>query len=205
MSHFLAKSTILCDMRNTMTLVLLGFFFSTAHAALADADPMVGKHVPPFSAQLMDVSGETPTTAVFDSTTANRITTYMVVGVNCPTTRAYSERVSQLQKLYAPKEVDFVFIYSNREDTLDGKIAFHRERQLGGKLIDDQGGEIAKKFGAKHTSEIFVANKEGSIVYHGAVDDSRNPTGVKQHYLQMALDETLAGSPVTVSSSAVQA
>jgi hypothetical protein len=171
----------------------------------AFADPIVGQNVPPFTVQVLDVSAEAPTITTYDSTAAKKTTVYMTLGTTCGASMAYAERVSTLQQIYAPKEVDFIYVYANREDTLDRKIAFHREHKLGGRLIDDKGGEIAKKLGAKRTSEIFLASKDGTIVYHGAVDDSRDAGGVKQHYLQMALDETLAGGPVKLTTSPVQA
>lgn len=190
-------------MKMTTPIALLVYFASLTAAAAAD--PIVGQHVPPFTAQVMDVSEEEPKTAPYDSATVNSITAYMIMGVSCPATQAYAERMSQLQTLYGPKGVDFIYVYSNREDAIDRKIGFHRERQLGGKLIDDQGGAVAKKLGARRTSEIFLTNKEGTIVYHGGVDDARNPGDVKQHYLQAALDETLTGSPVTMASTPVSA
>jgi len=192
-------------MKTKIFVALAVYFVSITTVAAAGNDPVVGQHIPPFTSQVLNMSGEASKTTPFDSAAAKRITTYMVIGVNCPATQAYSERVSQLQKAYGPKGVDFIYVYSNREDTLDGKIAFHRERHLGGMLIDDQGGAVAKKLGARRTSELFLANKEGTVVYHGGVDDSRDPAGVKQQYLKMALDQTLAGSPVTVSTSPVQA
>lgn len=186
-------------------LSLFIFVALSSIAGAANADPSVGRRVPAFTAEVLDVSGEAPKPAPFDSATAKAVTVYMIVGVNCPASHAYAERISQLQQVYGPKKVDFIYVYSNRDDTLDRKVGFHRERSLGGKVIDDTGGEIAKKLGARKTSEIFVADAEGMIVYHGAIDDSRDPSGVKQHYLQMALDETLAGMPVKVSSSPVSA
>jgi hypothetical protein len=190
-------------MKTTIVTVLLVSLASLAVAAATD--PLVGQRVPPFTSQVIDVSEEAPKTSPFDSAAAGKVRAYMVLGVSCPATQAYADRMSHLQKIYGPKGVDFVFVYSNREDTLDRKIEFHREHQLGGKLIDDKGGEVAKKLGARRTSELFLANKDGLIVYHGAVDDSRDPAGVKQRYAQMALDETLAGAPVTVASAPVQA
>jgi len=192
-------------MKKLHLLALSGLLSILATAAYAQADPMVGQHIAPFSVQVLDISAEAPTTTTFDSATAKKVTAYMTLGTMCPASRAYAERMSQLQQLYKSKEVDFIYIYANREDTLESKIAFHRERKLGGKLIDDKGGEVAKKLGAHRTSEIFLTSKDGTVVYHGAVDDSRDPNGVKQHYLQMALDETLAGAPVKVTSSDVQA
>ena len=40
-------------------------------------------------------------------------------------------------------------------------------------------------------------------MYHGAIDDARDPAAVKQRYLATALDELLAGKAITTASSQV--
>jgi len=163
----------------------------------------IGQRVPPFTAELLDVSGAKPRSAPFDSHKTKHVTAYIFVGTHCPATQAYVERLAQLQKTYKSKGVDILYIYPNHEDTADMKVAFHKEKKLSGRLIDDQGGKLARLFGAQRTSEVFVTDKKGIIVYHGAIDDSRDPSGVKQHYLTTALDQTLAGKPVLTASSQV--
>jgi hypothetical protein len=166
----------------------------------------IGQHIPAFKAQLLDAAAGTPRPATdFDSQRQNRITAYVFVGTHCPATQAYAERLAALDRGYAPKKVDFVYIYPNREDTLDAKLEFHQQKHLQGRLIDDRGGAIAKQFGAQRTSEIVLTDAHGTVVYHGAIDDSRDPKAVKEHYLQTALDQTLAGKPVTTATTDVQA
>jgi hypothetical protein len=41
------------------------------------------------------------------------------------------------------------------------------------------------------------------VVFHGGIDDSRDAAGVKEQFLRMALDETLAGKPVTKTAAQV--
>jgi len=189
-------------------LVALLCLTATAGSAIADtantpSDPFVGQHIPPFTAQMTTIPGAAPRTVTFDSQKVNRVTAYVFVGVACPATNAYAERFKQLGDQYGPKGVDFVFIYPNSNDTSDAKREFHKQKQFGGGLIDDQGAHLARLFKAQRTSELFLANAQGVIVYHGAVDDSRDPSGVKQHYLANALDEVLGNKPVTVASSTV--
>ena len=70
-------------------------------------------------------------------------------------------------------------------------------------LIDDQGAQLARLFNAQRTTEIFVVSKDGVIVYHGGIDDSRDPGAVKQRYLATALDQLLGGKPITTAESQV--
>jgi thiol-disulfide isomerase/thioredoxin len=194
-------------MKTAIPLVL-ALVVARCAAAAPDATAIpggaeLGKQVPEFTAQAATVSGDTVQTAQFDSHTTQRATAYIFVGTTCPATNAYADRFKQLEEHYGPKGVDFVYIYPNRNDTSDAKLAFQKEKKFSGRLIDDQGARLARLFKAQRTSELFLTDKQGIVVYHGAVDDSRDPNGVKQHYLADALDALLAAKPITVASSQV--
>jgi redoxin len=178
--------------------------------AAADAPPAallqaagIGTKVEPFTAQTITISGDAQTSAPFDSRKTGKVTAYVIVGTHCPTTAAYIERFKEIEKTYTPKGVDFVYVYPNREDTPEAKIAFHKEHRFGGRLIDDQGGRVAKLLNAMHTSEFILVGKDGTILFRGALDDSKDPSGVKQHYAAVAIDEHLAGKPITTAASQV--
>jgi peroxiredoxin len=64
----------------------------------------------------------------------------------------------------------------------------------------DGDGKVGRLYGAKRTPEMYVINKEGVLVYHGAIDDKKTPDpadipGAK-NFVAAALDELLAGKPV---------
>jgi thiol-disulfide isomerase/thioredoxin len=163
----------------------------------------IGQQVPEFTAQAIDLSGGKPRTVEFDSHKTQHPTVYIFVGTHCPATAAYAERLTQLEKTYEPKGVDFIYLYPNNEDTEGLARTFHGEKKFAGKFIHDQGARLARLFGAKRTSELFLANKDDIVVYHGAIDDSRDPAAVKDHYLANALDQMLAGKPITTASTDV--
>ena len=65
----------------------------------------------------------------------------------------------------------------------------------------DENGKVGQLYGAKRTPEMYVINKEGTLVYHGAIDDKKTPDpadipGAK-NYVEAALGEVLAGKPVS--------
>ncbi|HUI27708.1 MAG TPA: redoxin family protein [Candidatus Kryptonia bacterium] len=197
-------------MKNRIVLALFSAaaFATTVMAAdsVPQLDPAaagIGQKVPAFTAQAVDLTVDPPRTSTVDSSAAKRITAYIFVGVTCPATNAYAERFKQLAQTYSPKGVDFVYLYPNRNDTPEAKRDFHKSKQLGGRMIDDQGGKLAQEFRAQKTSELFLADKQGKIVYHGAADDSRDPNAVKQHYLADALDELLTGKQIAMPASQV--
>lgn len=186
------------------TVVLL---LNTAHAQTPVEAKMgnvqVGDPVPEFSADLIDLSGDGERIEHYDSKAAHPVTAFVMVGTHCPSTAAYSERLSQLSAAYQGK-VDFIYVYPNREDSREMKLAFHKDKKLGGRLIDDQNARLARLFGAQRTTEVYIADQAHKVVYRGAVDDLRdNPEAVKQKYVATALDQTLAGQPVTTTQSQV--
>lgn len=71
--------------------------------------------------------------------------------------------------------------------------------------ILDATGEIGHLYGAKTTPHMFVIDKDGTLVYAGAMDN--NPSfrieAIKgaHNYVGAALDELIAGKKVTVSTT----
>jgi peroxiredoxin len=68
-------------------------------------------------------------------------------------------------------------------------------------LLLDPSGTVGTMYGAKTTPHMYVINKEGIVVYVGAIDDN-DSTDVdavanSKNYVAQALDELLAGQPVS--------
>ncbi|HKB89821.1 MAG TPA: thioredoxin family protein, partial [Opitutaceae bacterium] len=72
-------------------------------------------------------------------------------------------------------------------------------------LILDPSGAIGHLYEAKTTPHMFIIAKDGRLVYNGAIDSisSTSPDDISRakNYVSAALDEVLAGKPVTVASS----
>ena len=59
-------------------------------------------------------------------------------------------------------------------------------------------------YGAERTPEVFLFDGDRRLVYHGAIDDSRNEDAVTTHYLRDAIDAVLAGhAPETADTMPV--
>ena len=69
----------------------------------------------------------------------------------------------------------------------------------------DEDGKVGQLYGAKRTPEMYVINKEGVLVYHGAIDDKKSPDPADiasaKNYVTAALDEVLAGKPVSTPTT----
>lgn len=69
-------------------------------------------------------------------------------------------------------------------------------------VLLDAMGLVGRRYGAKTTPHLFVINPEGVVIYAGAIDDrpSADPADLKgaTNYVQQALEEAMAGKPVSV-------
>lgn len=66
----------------------------------------------------------------------------------------------------------------------------------------DDNASMANAFGASRTPECYLFDKNGILVYHGAIDDSPgDPATVKRPHLRYAIDEMIAGKPITVKET----
>jgi peroxiredoxin len=70
--------------------------------------------------------------------------------------------------------------------------------------IDDHSGAIGHLYDMKTTPHVFVIAADGTLVYDGAIDDRPSPSGdprTAKNYVRAAVDELLAGKPVTVAQT----
>ena len=122
------------------------------------------------------------------------------LGTECPLAKLYGPRLANLASQYEPKNVGFVAIDSNRQDTLAEMAQYARVSKIEFRFLKDPANTVADLFGAVRTPEVFVLDRHGAIRYHGRIDDqfgigfSRNEP--KHHDLTIALDELLAGKDV---------
>lgn len=66
----------------------------------------------------------------------------------------------------------------------------------------DSDNTLADAFGASRTPECFLFDKNGKLVYHGAIDDSPpDISEVKRQHLKEAINEMLGSKTVTVNES----
>ena len=178
-----------------------------ADSASAPAQTAVGQKAPDFT--LTDVDGKT--------VELNKLQGKFVVlewfNDGCPFVKKHYNggNMQALQKEYGKKGVVWLSICSSAT----GKQGNHTNDEYKKILKDwkaepahlllDTDGKIGHLYGAKTTPDMFVINKEGNIVYAGAIDDQPvpDPDSLKnaKNYVKEALDEALAGKTVATKST----
>ena len=123
---------------------------------------------------------------------------------HCPWAKAWEERIVALGNEYREKGIGVIAVNANdpkayADDGFDEMVARAKERGMRYPYAVDATSKIAEAFGATHTPEAFLFDKDGKLVYHGAVDDNaKEPDQVENHWLKDALDAVVAGSDVAV-------
>ena len=159
----------------------------------------IGSTMPGFS--LKGVDNKTYST---DNFTDKKVLMVIFSCNHCPYVQAYEGRIIAIQNDYADKGVAVMAINSNDdskygEDSFENMIRRSNEKGFNFPYLRDEDQDVAKKFDASHTPEIFVFNKDRELCYHGKIDDNwKEPEKVKSKYLRDALDELLAGKEISV-------
>lgn len=122
---------------------------------------------------------------------------------HCPYVQAYEDRIIEIQKEYAGV-VQIVAVSSNEDNNYpEDSFEKMKERALFKKFnfpyLHDETQSVAKAYGTTHTPEVFLFDPQRKLVFHGKIDDNwQEPENVKSKYLRNAIDELLAGKPVSV-------
>jgi peroxiredoxin len=143
---------------------------------------------------LTDYNGNKHSLSDFKDSTAIVV---MFIATQCPVSNAYNERMVALYNDYEPRGFAFVGINSNKQESVDEIKEHSQENKFEFPVLKDWNNVIADKFEASVTPEIYILNSNFYLLYHGRIDDSRRENEVKSHDLRAALDEILAGKPVS--------
>src|SRR6266550_7140825 len=187
--------------------ILTALAVSVASAIYATDVPPVGSSAPDFS--LTDANGKAHSLSEYKGK-------YVVLewfNPECPFVKKHygSGNMQKLQENYTGKGVVWLTIDSSAPGTegnltpeqAEKKISEWKARQTA--LLLDPEGKAGRAYGAKNTPHMFVINPEGKVVYEGAIDSKATPNPAdipnSTNYVKVALDESLAGKPVTTSTT----
>jgi peroxiredoxin len=174
------------------------------NGAIYAADvPPVGSTAPDFS--LTDSNGKPHSLSQYKGK-------YVVLewfNPECPFVKKHygSGNMQKLQEEYTSKGIVWLTIDSNAPGS-EGNISGEQANKIMASwkthqtaLLLDPESKVARSYGAKNTPDMIVISPEGKIVYEGAIDSkpTPNPSDIpgSTNYVKAALDESLAGKPVS--------
>jgi peroxiredoxin len=125
---------------------------------------------------------------------------------HCPYAMAYEDRVMAIQRDYAGKGVQLVGMNSNDdksypEDGYPEMVKRAKDKDFNFPYIRDEDQKTAEAYGAICTPHVFAFDKRRTLRYRGRIDDSKDPSRVKEQDLRNALDDMVAGRSVRVADT----
>jgi len=185
-----------------LSLAVLALVASPAFAGRYNKAVSVGDKAPAFSSiPAVAKSGETTTLSLGD--VKEDVVVLVFLANHCPVVQAYDDRIIDFANDYKGKGVKVVGVSVSRNpvDNLAAIKTYIQEKKINyvyGSDIEKQA--IGKAYGATNTPQFFVLDKDRTIRYLGALDDSQNGT-VTKTYLRDAVDAVLKGETVEFSET----
>lgn len=119
--------------------------------------------------------------------------------------RGYTVQLNALHSEFAARGVRIIGVMSNRQDTLEEIAKFADELQTVFPLVHDDQNEIANRYGAQRTPEVFLLDEQLKLRYHGRIDDRLAPgiarAEASRQDLRTAIEELLAGKSVSIPAT----
>ncbi len=163
----------------------------------------IGDKAPSTSVKMKNVDGR----EISIADVAGKEGTLVIFSCNhCPFVKAWQGRIASIGNAAKGKGVGVIVINPNdpaayAEDSFDEMQK--RAQQLGFTFpyVADATSDVARAFGATRTPEAFLFGKDGKLVYHGAIDDSKEADQVAKRFLQDAIDAVTAGKDIPVKET----
>ena len=188
--------------------LLLGSAAVALMPAVAFADgPDVGKPAPPFTA--VDSNGKTWSLADLKG----KVVVIETTNDGCPYVRKHynAKNMQDQQREAAAKGVVWLTVASSATGE-EGFVTAAQANELTQQrnaapaaFLLDPKSRIARAYGATVTPHMYIVDASGVLVYKGGIDSipssSQSDIPKAKQYVRVALDEVLAGKPVSDAST----
>lgn len=121
---------------------------------------------------------------------------------DCPIANRYVPELNRLAQSFAGRQVRFFHVYAETQERIPEARRHFREFKIGYPALADAKCYAQKALGMTVSPECAVLDAKGVLRYRGRIDDVNTGHGtrkpkVERHDLKIALDELLAGKPIT--------
>ena len=119
----------------------------------------------------------------------------------CPVVEKYESRTMEVTKAALDNGIGVILLNSNeayreRGDSYDDMKSYAKKLGYSFHYTLDVQSEMADAFGATRTPECFLFDKDGKLVYHGAIDDNANAANSSTPYLNKAISNLVGGKKI---------
>ena len=174
------------------------------HLSVPDASLPIGADIPKADLVMKDVSGKSIT--LKDARKDNGLLVMFSCNT-CPTVIANQQRTAAIAEMALGQNIGVILLNSNEDnrngaDSPEAMKKYAEKQDYKWYYAIDKNSELADAFGATRTPECFLFDKNGKLVYHGAIDDNpQNESNRKRQHLKEAITEMNAGKPVSVTET----
>src|SRR5512146_928144 len=112
----------------------------------------------------------------YNLSNALKTSNYVVVifiSTECPFVQPYTERINTLANDYSKKNVTFFGINANSTESFDAVKGHANDKGYPFAVLKDENNVVADMLGATRTPEVFLIDKNRTVLYHGRIDDNR--------------------------------
>lgn len=169
-----------------------------ATVMLFPADPLaIGSALPKADVKMKDISGKDVS---FNDAKKKNGLLVMFSCNTCPVVHQYESRTVSAASDAINAEVGVILLNSNeaqrtKGDGLDDMKEYAQKLGYNFSYVVDDKSVMADAFGANRTPECFLFDKDGKLVYHGAIDDNAEGD-VTKTYLATAIKHLKAGKKI---------
>ena len=129
------------------------------------------------------------------------------INTDCPVSKRFLPRLRELNALYSQKDIQFVGVFCSTQDTVMEIASFALENDLRFPVVKDEDNEVCTSLGIDRVPQVAVVDRGNRLAYRGRINDQYRVTGTQprasREDLATALDELLAGKPVSVQETPV--
>ena len=124
----------------------------------------------------------------------------------CPLSENYTKTLNEIKQEFEAQDIDFVNIFPGSYYSPEKIKAFIQAYNLKQTNLLDQNSLLVQHLRATITPEVFVLNKNGEVVYSGAIDNWAIDLGEKRQvitefYLKDALYALLQNKKITITKT----
>jgi peroxiredoxin len=177
-----------------MAAALLLASVASVGFAQTKAIAKVGEKAPQFS--LQDQNGK----SVSLSDYSGKIVVLEWFNEECPIVQRHykDDAMNKLAGKYKEKGVVWLAINSTSGKTNAANLKADAAWKTNRPILNDSIGKVGHEYGATNTPGMFIINMDGVLAYTGGIDDNINgDKNQVKNYVAQALDELLAGKPVS--------
>lgn len=189
--------------KTIITSLLLPVFAFFAFTVIDNPLP-IGSPIPKADNTLKDISGKEIT---LKSAAKENGLLVMFSCNTCPVVINNQGRTKEVCAYAGTKNIGVVLLNSNEGNRASSESLAAMKEYAEGQgykwyYAVDKNNELADAFGATRTPECFLFDKNGKLVYHGAIDDNpSDESSVSRHHLKEAINEMTQGKDISVKQS----